>query len=430
VPDKGSLKSCCLGEAPFSEMEGAHPALLAYILEYGVDDPNVRADDGSTVLHDAVRSASRAADGSTVLHDAVRSASLEMCRSLLDSPRFTAVDARFEMGEIVRCYAEFTYMDATALHLAAATAQTEICKLLLEDKRVNINAKSRAGYTALHFAVAQRNLQTCQTLLQFNEYDVNAVDGVGMSALELAVACCFPENEKYELHDLTDDGRCWSSSHRLNCREEAERVCELLMQSARCNTNTQLQRRLQYAKSQLESDRLWHTRILSVTARYSSGEVACVLDVSAVNCVGTFLDLVKAATDPKSADEIIRMVSDCQVQHNRKELWSVFDSNNPNFDVQLLRLSDFRALSPDETLQAEADIVQEMLSLTDLSSGSIVLQDYVPSRICDKATSLKFSETDFHIIFNTPAGNPYWFDLETRQFFGTSENGQYVIEAD
>jgi len=234
--------------------------LLRYLLEFGMDDPNA-------IVPKNLDSAGQfcgilPGTGATLLHWAVSTGDVDLCEIVLGDDRFNAVNAMFTVDNMVRCYASFSCHGASALHLAAMNNHGIICDLLLNDPRIEVNAKSEGGYTALHWAVAQRSPEACDALLQHNGFDVDAVDDAGVSALQLAIYCCMPEEKKFDttglilLHALTDDGMCWSSSGRISCRDKAEAVCELFVRSGRCSMSSTQSKEFDLAREALASDKL------------------------------------------------------------------------------------------------------------------------------------------------------------------------------
>lgn len=438
IPEKDSLRRCCLDEPPFSEMDCPGERLLSYILEHGVDDPNIMVPVSEEGENDS-NEIDYGAGSYSFLHILVKRGSLEMCRALLGSPRFTSVDAKSEMRELYRCYAEFQYKDATALHLAAATDQANICKLLLEDKRVGINSKCRKGYPALHFAVAQRSLACCQALLECDDYDVDAVDDMGKSSVEVAIACCYPEAEKYDLHELTEDGECWSENWNISCRDQADSVCDLLVKNGRCKVDAELLQRFEYTKRELEKDRARQMEKFSLTVRYPNGEVACSVDV----CWGdTFSDLMGLMTAKMEAQGYGELANCFLINGaiyggfvSERPLRYVFDGQCSSYDIRLIPMSNFRDVSPDNSAKLEFSNPEKFgcLTVTEVVSGALIWKDEcLPYDSGCGVLSCKFHQEQRWIVFeNAPSKSVdfYYFDLQGGGYF-KMDGGERVAVQD
>ena len=78
----------------------------------------------------------------------------------------------------------------TAFHLAIENKDLEMTKFLLEDEKVDVNAKSLQGQTGLHLACYHGNLSTVQYLIDKGAI-VDAKDKFGVQPIHYASAYGF-----------------------------------------------------------------------------------------------------------------------------------------------------------------------------------------------------------------------------------------------
>lgn len=76
---------------------------------------------------------------------------------------------------------------STPLHIAVVCRALEIVKLLLQDQRVDVNAKTEAGESALYKASFQDNSEIVRLLLAHADVDVNVKTKSGESVLDFAL---------------------------------------------------------------------------------------------------------------------------------------------------------------------------------------------------------------------------------------------------
>ena len=74
----------------------------------------------------------------------------------------------------------------TALHFAADGGHKEVVQLILEDERVEVNAKDVRSYTPLHFAAQEGHSGIVQLLLEDERVDVNSKTENGYTPLHSA----------------------------------------------------------------------------------------------------------------------------------------------------------------------------------------------------------------------------------------------------
>jgi len=197
-------------------------------------------------------------DGSigTALQVAVESACPEICKLLLESSRFTAVNERcwFLFG---RCYETETYIrsEATVLHLAASRGHTQICLMLLESPRFTaVNAKDSLGNTALHLGVSMLHEDTCNALAAHPAVDADVKDNVGFTAFEVGIVCT-RDHEAHRMHVLSDFG-----CDKFECRHWAIGVCKVLLACDRCQPPHEKQAELNKAFGDLSRDEAFSDR--------------------------------------------------------------------------------------------------------------------------------------------------------------------------
>lgn len=162
----------------------------------------------------------------TVLQVAIENECLEICKILLESNRFSAVNEKcwFIYG---RCYAMDAYIssEATVLHLAACRGHAQICSLLLGSPRfTEVNARDSVGSSALHLAVSMLHEDICSVLLADPRVDADVNDNVGTTPFDVGILCA----RDSPTHLLSDFG-CDKSV----CRRKAVGVCEVFIECDR-----------------------------------------------------------------------------------------------------------------------------------------------------------------------------------------------------
>jgi len=129
--------------------------------------------------------------GPKLLHIATRRGYEDIAQVLLDDGRFDPnVPDEMSMSPDDQFIVEEANPGAkgewTPLHRAVYMRNETIIELLLADKRVDINCRSRTGKTPLHLAVVGKHRGVLELLLDHKDVDAHTIDDDGMTPLELA----------------------------------------------------------------------------------------------------------------------------------------------------------------------------------------------------------------------------------------------------
>lgn len=85
-----------------------------------------------------------------------------------------------------------------ALHFACGSGgNLEIVKVLMNEPKMNLNAKTSFGYNAFHMAVSYGNLELVKCLVESDRFNLNELTRNGESALKIAERRKFSEIVKY-----------------------------------------------------------------------------------------------------------------------------------------------------------------------------------------------------------------------------------------
>ncbi len=180
------------GDDPVGAARGPYETVVDLLVRRTLLNPNLKNTNGATPLHLAVRHAkletvrlllgNRRLDanltnnvGETALHIAVDLAHENILAELL----------RYRSGTVDVNLQDDT--GRTPLHIAAEQRNPEVVQMLVDDRRVDVNLRTRThDETALHIAAEFDNDEVVEVLLRDADIDVNLQDATGSTALHSA----------------------------------------------------------------------------------------------------------------------------------------------------------------------------------------------------------------------------------------------------
>ncbi|CAE7310695.1 ascc3 [Symbiodinium natans] len=126
----------------------------------------------------------------TALHYAACFGETQICKALLDHPRFEQANS---LADVAMPFSYSSVMDfvgssCTALHCAVAWYRPEVCSLLLHHSCFSaVGEQNAGGQTVLHMAVLNGETDLVAELLQDGRIDAGARTLEGLTAVELAL---------------------------------------------------------------------------------------------------------------------------------------------------------------------------------------------------------------------------------------------------
>ena len=187
-----ALHYAAQGDDPTSNTRGPYELVVDLLTRRTLINPNITNTNGSAPLHLAVQY-----DKLEVVKLLLRNRQLNvnLANNIGETALHIAVDLEYEdiVAELLRYRLGSIDVNLqnnagqAPLHVAAEQRSPAITQMLVDDRRVNVNLRTRTtDETALHIAAEYNNDEVVRALLSDADVDVNIQDSTGSTALHIA----------------------------------------------------------------------------------------------------------------------------------------------------------------------------------------------------------------------------------------------------
>ncbi len=222
-----ALHYAAQGDDPTSNTRGPYELVVDLLTRRTLINPNITNTNGSAPLHLAVQY-----DKLEVVKLLLRNRQLNvnLANNIGETALHIAVDLEYEdiVAELLRYRLGSIDVNLqnnagqAPLHVAAEQRSPAITQMLVDDRRVDVNLRTRnTDETALHIAAEYNNDEVVRTLLSDADVDVNIQDSTGSTALHIA-AHHGSEQVVTILLDVTDSDLTILDNQQLSAYGRAE----------------------------------------------------------------------------------------------------------------------------------------------------------------------------------------------------------------